>query len=79
MTEDVLPKVLETFARVFPDFSGADADADKTRQQFANWDSFSHLELVSALEEAFRVSFSLDEVVAIETPRAFAEVIASKV
>jgi acyl carrier protein len=44
----------------------------------ANWDSIRHLNLVMALEDAFAVSFSTDELTALTSYRAIMEALAQR-
>ena len=47
-------------------------------EQASNWDSIHHLNLVMALEEAFGVSFSSDELGQLTSYRAIANALAQR-
>jgi acyl carrier protein len=49
------------FQEVFDDDSLRISD-EMTREHFPTWDSLGHIRLVSAVEEAFNVSFSIEEI-----------------
>jgi len=55
----------EKLERVFQDVFDDDSlriGEDMTRENFPTWDSLGHIRLVSALEETFGVSFSIEEI-----------------
>ena len=74
---EVTERVKGVFGKVFPETAGT-FDPEKEQRSFENWDSFAHLELVSALESEFGVTFSLQDVATIDRPRGFIELIAKK-
>jgi len=76
---DIEEKTATVFRQVFPEIGNEPLDFDRAQNSFENWDSFAHLELVGALEGEFGISFSLEEVASITTPRGFVEKIAKKV
>ena len=49
-----------------------------TAEQATNWDSIRHLDLVMALEEAFGVSFSSEELGALTSYRAIVEALGQR-
>ena len=49
------------FQEVFDD-DGLRITDDMTRENFPTWDSLGHIRLVSATEEAFGISFSIEEI-----------------
>lgn len=75
---DIEQKVIDVFKRVFPELNSESVNLDQPQNQFENWDSFAHLELVTALENEFGVSFKLEEVVTVSSPRGFVDRIAEK-
>jgi acyl carrier protein len=58
---DIRPALQRVFAEVF---DGEEFEFSDTlsRQDLKAWDSLGHIRLVSALEEAFDVRFSLEEI-----------------
>lgn len=41
--------------------------ADFTREEFSNWDSLKHIEIMFALEEEFEIEFCEDELVKLDS------------
>jgi acyl carrier protein len=70
--------VKDAFLSVFPDMKPEHFDFQKPQDQFDQWDSFSHMQLVAAVEQANGVTLEMDDVVAIRTPQDFAEAIKRK-
>ena len=54
-------KLIEVIADTF-DIDEEDVKPGLDNQTLANWDSLNHLRLVTALEQAFGVSLSMDEI-----------------
>ena len=50
----------------------------KKQAEYERWDSFAHMELVSEVESQFRVSFTADEVVSIESAQDILKILHSK-
>lgn len=44
------------------DLSPQAVDESTTRDRIASWDSLNHIQLVLALEQAFQVSFDINEI-----------------
>jgi acyl carrier protein len=59
--EDALSRLERVFQEVFDD-DALRIREDMTRETFPAWDSLGHIRLVSALEETFGVSFSIEEI-----------------
>lgn len=57
--EKILSKVLEV--------KEADINDESSPDNIANWDSFNGLMLVSELENEFKISFTVDEVINVKT------------
>lgn len=66
------------FLRIFPDIAPDSFDFAKTQDQFPRWDSFSHMELVAAVEQEYGISLDMSEVVAIRTPQDFVDIVRKK-
>jgi acyl carrier protein len=49
-----------------------------SREEEERWDSLTHLRLVTAVEEAFSIRFSMDEIENIATLKDVDELVASK-
>jgi acyl carrier protein len=63
----VRPQIIEIFAEVFQ-YHGP-VDLAMSREDLARWDSLQHVALVVALENAFGISLSMDEMVEINSVR----------
>jgi acyl carrier protein len=61
------------------DMRPADIAADMARESTTQWDSLSHLRLVTALEDEFGISLTMDEIAAIRTPRQLQTIIDAQV
>jgi acyl carrier protein len=61
MTTDICPLLESVFREVFEDDLPADIGA-LDRDSLEAWDSLGHIRVVTALEEAFAVSFTIDEI-----------------
>ncbi|KKW24555.1 MAG: hypothetical protein A2898_03185 [Candidatus Kerfeldbacteria bacterium RIFCSPLOWO2_01_FULL_48_11] len=59
--EDVHKKVIGVFAKTFQ-IPEQKVTEDIAYNSYEKWDSLGHLELVSNLEKAFDISFSMDDV-----------------
>ncbi len=57
------------------DMRPADIAADMARESTTQWDSLSHLRLMTALEDEFGVSLTMDEIAAVRTPRQLQTII----
>ncbi len=42
------------------------------------WDSFAHMSMIAAIEQEFRISLTLDEVIAMQTLPKIVEVVSKK-
>lgn len=76
MTHDeVKEKVKSIFEAVFP---GEEFRWDKKQEEFPQWDSLSHMELVGKMEETMGVRFAMEEIMGFNTPDDFLKVISKK-
>lgn len=66
------------FLRIFPELSAASFDFAKSQDQFERWDSFSHMELVAAIEKEGAVTLAMEEIVAVRTPQDFVDLVKKK-
>lgn len=61
---------MSTLAQIFEQIFGrplADFRDDDGPATFPDWDSHAHLELLSQLEEAYRLTFTVDEQLELDT------------
>ena len=72
----ITSKVIESFKEVFPELSSIELNASS--EQFENWDSFSHIELVSKIEEKFDVNLDVEEIIDLDSPQKFIDLVEKK-
>lgn len=60
--EEILEKVNEIFREVFEDDSIVVQDAT-TAADIEDWDSYEHINLINAIEQAFSMKFTMGQVV----------------
>ena len=75
------PEIRVALATVFSDvFDGEpfDFSDDLSSEGMESWDSLGHIRLIMATEEAFGVSFTIDEIEELTTVRHFIDRISAK-
>ena len=70
-------KVQSAFKAAF-DVDPQSINLDTTPAQVPAWDSMGHVVLVSSLEQAFGVSFDVDEVMGMENVREIVKIVETK-
>jgi len=75
--EDVLAKVQEAFKSAF-DIDPQTVTIDTTPNDIPVWDSMGHVALASSLEEAFGLSFDVDDLMEMENVKKIVRVVQSK-
>ncbi len=75
--KDIEAGIEEIFKGTFSELEKG-FEFEKSQGDFENWDSFSHMELVSKVEEKFGVSLEMEEVVELDTPRKFVGIVEKK-
>lgn len=75
---EINQRVEAIFKEVFPEIKEQTFDFTKNQDQFDNWDSFSHMDIVSKVEEKFGINLEIEEVVELSTPERFVEIIKKK-
>ena len=73
-----MDNIYERLTQVFRDFFDDDSiviDEDTTADDIDDWDSLSHITLMSAVEEEFGVKFTMGEVSGMENVDEMAEII----
>ena len=73
--EEIKGKIERIFKDAFP---GEEFRWDKKQEEFPQWDSLSHMELVGKMEETLGVRFEMDEIMGFNTPGDFLKVIFKK-
>ena len=76
-----MDKIYERINAVFCDFFDDDdieVDASTTADDIDDWDSLSHITLMSAIEEEFGVRFTMGEVSGMKNVGEMAEIISAR-
>jgi acyl carrier protein len=55
------------FLQVFPDLEESEFDWKKKQNEYTDWDSFAHLNLITLVEEKFDISISDDNVIELKS------------
>ena len=76
--DDIKERVRDAFFTTFPNLKEEDFGFDKTAEDFEEWDSLSHMTLVSELEKEFGVSMEIDEISEMDSVRNVVEVLKKK-
>jgi acyl carrier protein len=63
---DIIAKLKTLFADIF-EISEDEINDKSSPETIEKWDSFQHLQLILALEEAFQISLTADEVTEIQS------------
>lgn len=77
--ENIAGSIRKIFEEVFPELKNKEFDFEKKQEQFESWDSFSHMEIISAVEQHFKINLETEEVVSIDSPRKLVEIIEKKI
>jgi len=68
MEDEEIKKMLKKiFANIFENVKEEDVIFDGEHEEFDEWDSLTHMNLVSALEEHFGISFNVDDISEMES------------
>ena len=57
------------FLDTFPDMKEDEFDLDKKQEEYENWDSFAHLNLITMAESKFGINLSIDDAISIISAR----------
>ena len=73
-------EIYERLNRVFADVFDEDVtvDASTTADDIEDWDSLTHITLISAIEEEFGMKFSMKEVVGMNNVGELAEIVTAR-
>ena len=74
----IFDQLAGVFREVF-DSDEFDFSANLERGALESWDSLGHIRLVSAIEESFSVSFTMDEIELLTSTAKIAEVLQQKI
>ena len=75
--KDIREGVKKVFLEVFGG-RGDDFDFGKRQEDFENWDSLAHMQLVSGIETAFGLQFGMEDIVEIQSPEGFVKLVEKK-
>jgi acyl carrier protein len=65
-------EIRDKVRKVFSDVFGIqELDFNKKQDDFENWDSLAHMQLVNGIENEFCLQFEMEEIVDIQTPEGF--------
>ena len=73
-------EIYERLNKVFADVFDEDitVTAETTAEDIEDWDSLTHITLISAIEDEFRMKFSMKEVVGMNNVGELADIVASR-
>lgn len=72
---DIKKKVKEIFIDIFPELKKEKFNFNKRQDEFENWDSFTHMELVARIEEVFGITMDMVKIINSNSPRLFVGII----
>lgn len=70
-------KIKEIFIKIFPETKD-DFDIDREQSDYENWDSFTHVNLISELESQFDIQLETDEIISISSAKTALDLITKK-
>ncbi len=73
---EIYARLNQVFADVFDE--DVTVDASTTADDIEDWDSLTHITLISAIEEEFGMKFSMKEVVGMNNVGELAEIVAAR-
>jgi acyl carrier protein len=79
MEKENRKKIKEIFLEVLKGVDKKTFSFNKKQDSFENWDSFAHLELVSKVEEEFKIIFEIEEMIELDSPAKFAKLLEKKI
>ena len=70
-------KIKEVFVKIFPEITN-DYDINREQSDYENWDSFTHVNLISEIEDQFDIQLETDEIISISSAKTALELITKK-
>ena len=70
-------KLKDIFVKIFPEIEN-DYDLNREQSDYENWDSFSHVNLISEIEDQFNIQLETDEIISISSAKSALELIKKK-
>lgn len=77
MNQEIFDRLNEVFQDVFDDDS-ITVNENTVAADIEDWDSLSHITLISAVEDEFRMKFSMKEVVEMKNVGEMAAIVAAR-
>lgn len=79
MSIDEIKKIVNRiFLETFQDLDEDTFDFNRKQEEFENWDSLSHIELISKVENNFDISLEIGEVIGLNSPQNLVEIVEKK-
>ena len=78
MKSDEIRNKLGDIAREVFDDEGLEVTDMLSREDVESWDSLGHIRLIAAVEEAFQMSFTIDEIEGVNSVGQIVKVIAER-
>ena len=75
--DEIVEKILDICTDIY-DVEGEEIKPDTNFRALQNWDSLTQINLVMALERAFKIRFSLKDITALLSPNEIAALIKGK-
>ena len=75
---EVTQEITKIFQETLPELKGKNIELEKNQGDFESWDSFIHMELVGKIEQKFGISLEVDEVIELDSPKKFIQMVLRK-
>ena len=75
---DIENKIKEIFFDVFSNLNDENFNWEEKQENYLNWDSFAHLELMTGTESKFNIKISPEEALSIRTAQDLVELVKSR-
>ena len=76
---EVENEIKKIFFSVFANLKDENFDWNAKQEDYSNWDSFAHLELMTTTETKFNIKISLEDALSIRTALDLAKLVESRV
>ena len=76
---DIENKIKEIFFDVFINLNDENFGFDAKQEDYLNWDSFAHLELMTGTELKFNIKISPEDALSIRTAQDLLELVKSRI
>ncbi|KER06117.1 Acyl carrier protein [Marine Group I thaumarchaeote SCGC AAA799-E16] len=75
---DIENKIKEIFFGVFSNLNDENFSWEEKQEDYLNWDSFAHLELMTGTESKFNIKISPEEALSIRTAQDLVDLVKSR-